>query len=260
MANPSAVGMPGQGGSMLPMDLGGPPNSMANPSAVGMPGQGGSMLPMDLGGPPNSMANPSSVGMPMGSGMPMGTGAPPGSMANPSGVGMGMGTGMPGSLGAGAAPMADPEPLTLKEEADEAIRAGDEKAAFDYLYASIVAGEDEELVQEYRWCGGLRRPALGVRWGVGVEIEISPKNYQGGYFPIGSTQTLPERSTRRGNNQRGGAGGSGMTGPPPGGSGGGLLSGPPGMGSGGMGFPGSGNMGGAGNAAMAGAQERSWLI
>ncbi len=207
---PGMPGMPGSGGppGMVPGASGSP--GMAPPGTSGAPGMmpGGSGYPgMPGGGYP---------GMPGGSGYPgmPGGGGYPGSMA-------------PGAMGTPGAAVAPPEPKpeTLTEKAERVVREGKEKEAFDYLYAAALAEDSSEVLGKYRWANVLKRPAMAVRWGIGVEVTLSPKNYEGSYYPLGTSQNLPERSRRGGNtgNRRGGS-----TGPGSGMPGGGRPAGQPG--------------------------------
>ncbi len=149
---------------------------------------------------------------------------------------------IPGMLGFGSGvrlPPPEPKPETLVEKAERVIRDGKEKEAFDYLYASMLVDDSSDLLGKYRWSNALKRPVLAVRWGIGVDVTVSPKNYEGSYYPLGSNQNLPDRSRRGGNrgNRRGGTGG-GYSRPSTPSSGGGSGR-PPGMGMGsGGGYPG----------------------
>ena len=152
-------------------------------------------------------------------------------------------------------------PETLQQKAESAIRLGQEKLAFDYLYASALAEDASQLVGQYQWANGLKRPVAGVRWAVGVNVSVSPKNYDGTYYPLGTTQDIPDRVSRR--SRRGGAtrgggtrggGGSGYSG---GGNSGGVSGMPPGGYDLGGSYPGGGYPGGPGGQ---GGQASSELI
>ncbi len=116
------------------------------------------------------------------------------------------------------------------------MQQGNEKQAFDYLYASALAEEETDVLDKFRWVNAFKRPAVAVRWGIGVQVTVSPKNYEGSYYPVGSTQSIPDKPTR--SRQDGQSRGPGMAGPGgpgmagPGGPGGRMnpgMSGPGGM-------------------------------
>ncbi|MHB0960918.1 MAG: hypothetical protein ACYC0X_33575 [Pirellulaceae bacterium] len=272
----SASGPPGgypgmPGGASASGPPGGYPGMPGGASASGPPGgypgmPGGASGGGPPGGYPGMPGGASGYpGMPGGGGgypgMPGGSsgypGMPGGSSGYPGMPGGATGSGYPGSMGsgypgapgalpgsmAGAEEPAEPERETFIMKAERSMQQGNDKQALDYVYASAVAEEGTEVLDKFRWVNAFKRPAVAVRWGLGVQVTVSPKNYDGSYYPVGSTQTLPEKSsrTRRNDGQpRGGAGasGPGMMGPgrPPGGMN-------PGMpGSGGMypGAPGAG--------------------
>ena len=127
------------------------------------------------------------------------------------------------------------------------MRQGNEKLAFDCLYASALAEDSTEVLDKFMWVSAFKRPAVAVRWGIGVDLKVSPKSYEGNYYPVGSTQSVPDRASR-GNRRTGGPGGAGGVGGA-GGAGGGSGRRP--SGAGGSPMPGAGMMPGAG--AMPGA-------
>ena len=55
-------------------------------------------------------------------------------------------------------------------------------------------------MSQYQWVPGLRRPALGVRWGIGIQF-VGSKDAQKQPYPIGVEQKLPEK--RSSNRNRG---------------------------------------------------------
>jgi hypothetical protein len=110
----------------------------------------------------------------------------------PSGMAGTAAGGQPGTTPAAAAR----ETFTAK--AERALREGNERLAFDYLYASALAEDATDVLDKYTWVTAFKRPMLAVRWGIGVELTVSPKSYEGNYYPVGTTQTLPERGSTRG--------------------------------------------------------------
>ncbi|MHB8972408.1 MAG: hypothetical protein ACYC4N_18360 [Pirellulaceae bacterium] len=196
----------------------------------------------------------------MGSGMPTGSGYP-----GAPGAGMPMGAGYPGASGSGvpgapgsppgyAGTTAEPAPAqreTFLMKAERSMQLGNEKQAFDYLYASALAEEGTEVLDKFLWVNAFKRPAVAVRWAIGFQLAVSPKNYEGSYYPVGSTQTIPERPTRSRRNNTGTAAAAPGSSTP----GKGM---PAGLSAGGMpGMPGSGGMypGAGGSAASAGSEE-----
>ncbi len=177
-----------------------------------------------------------------------------GGPGGPAGLGAGQGPGgpAPGNAGPGSGNSkqeaeAKPRSQGLMGQAEQAMAEGREGAAFQYLYALALSDDESDLFNKYGWVGGLRRPTLAVRWAIGVNIKISPRSYNGSIYPIGSTQNLPARNSRRG---RGGGGGF------PGADGGGF----PGAGGPGGGFPGADmgagmGMGGGGTGARGGGKK-----
>ena len=155
-------------------------------------------------------------GMPGAGGMPAGYPGMPGAGGMPAGYpGMPGVGGMPGS---GAAPGSQPgvEPAKVEREtfmvkAEHAMQQGNEKLAFDYMYASALAEDSTDVLDKFMWVNAFKRPAVAVRWGIGVDLTVSPKSYEGNYYPVGSSQTIPETHespiATGGGQQRGGAGG-----------------------------------------------------
>ncbi|MCP4811635.1 MAG: hypothetical protein GY888_03930, partial [Planctomycetaceae bacterium] len=60
-----------------------------------------------------------------------------------------------------------------------------------------------ELLAQYQWVAGLRRPVLGVRWGIGIQF-IGSKDAAKNPYPIGKDQKLPEKGSSRNRNRGGG--------------------------------------------------------
>ena len=139
------------------------------------------------------------------------------------GSGSPTGGGVPGDFGlVNAGASVEPAKAareTFVAKADRAMQQGNEKLAFDYLYASALAEDSTEVLDKFMWVNAFKRPAVAVRWGIGVDVTVSPKSYEGNYYPVGSTQNIPERASR---NRR---------------TGGGQPRGGPGTGSGGSGGP-----------------------
>ncbi|MHB8953064.1 MAG: hypothetical protein ACYC4U_08780 [Pirellulaceae bacterium] len=256
----SASGPPGgypgmPGGASASGPPGGYPGMPGGASGGGPPG-GYPGMPGGASGYPGMPGGGGGYpGMPGGSsgypGMPGGSSGYPGMPGGATGSGYpgAMGSGYPGAPGAlpgstdGTEEPAEPERETFIMKAERSMQQGNDKQALDYVYASAIAEEGTEVLDKFRWVNAFKRPAVAVRWGLGVQVTVSPKNYDGSYYPVGSTQTLPEKSsrTRRNDGQpRGGAGasGPGMMGPgrPPGGTnpgmpgGGGMYPGAPGTG------------------------------
>lgn len=112
---------------------------------------------------------------------------------------------MPGANGQAQPPA---KPKTLEELATEAFQNGEDREGFHYLYAAALVDKEagERLPDEFRWVPYLKRPVLGVRWGIGVSYS-APKGYIGHPCPIGY-----EPPAQANSNQPGGAqAGSGQT-------------------------------------------------
>ena len=119
-----------------------------------------------------------------------------------------------------------PKPLTFADKADLAFRQGREKDGFQYLYAHALTGDDataKEVLDKMGWVAPLKRPAMGIRWGIAIEY-VPQRGYNGSIYPIGTSQNLP---------QKGAAGGGAPGGQP--------QFGGPGMEGGGMGASGQSN-------------------
>ncbi|MBA62063.1 MAG: hypothetical protein CMJ76_06815, partial [Planctomycetaceae bacterium] len=221
MGGPGMGGMGGMGG----MD-GGMGGDMGEGMGMGGPGMGG------MGGDMSEM-----MGGTMGQGGEgMGMGGPGmGGMSDMAGMGgMGDMSGM-GGMGGGQGPA----PKTLAEMANNSYSQGKDKQAIDLIYAAAVADEKpDNILSRYRWIPGAKRPGLAVRFGLAINVKMSPRNYKGDAKPIGTEQKLT--ANRGGNNGNQGAGGGpGMGGP----------------GMGGPGMEGMGDMSGMGGMGMMGGQS-----
>jgi hypothetical protein len=100
------------------------------------------------------------------------------------------------------------EPQTYAEHARAELQRGNDRLGMNYLFASVIAADEgsAELVGQYRWVKRLKRPVLGVRWGLGVEFTKRGR-FEGDPMPIGRWQSLPSRG---GESSTGG----GSSGPP----------------------------------------------
>jgi hypothetical protein len=241
----SGGGMGGMGGDMSEMmggDMGegGEGMGMGGPGMGGMDGDMSEMMggTMGEGGEGMGMGGDMSemMGGTMGEGGEgMGMGEGMGEMAGMGGMGEGMGgmgEGM-GGMGGG-----QPTPKTLAEMANNSYAQGKDKQAIDLIYAAAIADENPaNILTHFRWIPGAKRPGLAVRFGLAVNVKMTPRDYNGDAKPIGTEQKLT--SNRGGNNGNQGFG-NGSGGPP-------GLDGMEGMGDmagmGGMGGPGMG-MGG----------------
>jgi hypothetical protein len=105
-------------------------------------------------------------------------------------------------------------PDTFDGKAQLAFRRGKEKDALQFLYAHALTSDEgaQNLLPTIRWVGGLRQPALAVRWGVGF-VVTAPRNFNGDPKPVGSHQTIPTRGGPRdgGGGNEGYVGGGGET-------------------------------------------------
>ncbi|HTN77974.1 MAG TPA: hypothetical protein VL096_22135, partial [Pirellulaceae bacterium] len=46
------------------------------------------------------------------------------------------------------------------------------------LYATLLASDPDTWKQQWQWCETLNRPIVGLRWGIGVQMPISPAQAQ----------------------------------------------------------------------------------
>jgi hypothetical protein len=208
-SKPTASGptglMPASGGAA---SSDGAPAAPATPMIglgnTGKPTASGPGLPVNTAG---------LVGIPGGGGGGKPTASGPGmslpsTPAAPAGV-----TGFGGLMGAagGSSTNAPPPPTvaekaTLKDRAINAFQAGNTKRAYALMeaYALQVADEEAaEVLKDYRWAQGKKRPQLGINMAVGVTIKNT--NNVKEIAPIGKDQG-------NGNNNGGMAmGGGGMS-------------------------------------------------
>jgi len=101
------------------------------------------------------------------------------------------------------------KPATLLGSSQAAFAQGQNRNAFNYAYAAVLLDPEAgpKLLSQYQWVPGLRRPALGVRWGIGIQF-VGSKDAQKQPYPIGVDQKLPERRSSRNRGDDFGAGGS----------------------------------------------------
>jgi hypothetical protein len=81
-------------------------------------------------------------------------------------------------------------PKSLREQAVEAFRRGDDAQGFRLLYGHFLADPSakEDLVQKMVWLPGLKRPALGPRIGVVAFYNRPPPEFDASPQPIGSPE------------------------------------------------------------------------
>lgn len=177
-ADPGAMPMPGAEGGAFPS---------SDPMAMPMPGITGadaSVAPMP-GVPGN---DPAALGVagadPAGLPMP---GAEGGGLAGLPMPGMEGMAGMPGMPGSGN--RKPTKLLSLREQAIEAFKSGDDEEGFRLLHThfAIIPAAGPELAEKMAWNPGLRRPALGPRFAVGA-IYNPPKDFEDSPQPIGSKE------------------------------------------------------------------------
>jgi hypothetical protein len=80
------------------------------------------------------------------------------------------------------------KPLTLQEMAEAAFQQGKDREAFQFLYGHALTADDQvatELLGKMGLLTPAKRPALAVRWGVGVALTGPPALNP---FPIGTKQ------------------------------------------------------------------------
>jgi len=100
----------------------------------------------------------------------------------------------PSESEADSAPAASSElpapPLDLEVAARIAFRQGLERDGYQFLYAQMLMGDSSagELLDRMKWSSLLKRPTLGIRWGVGVKIlmlgDSSPPHNDVGWTGI----------------------------------------------------------------------------
>lgn len=87
--------------------------------------------------------------------------------------------------------MARPQvPKSLREQAVEAFRSGDDAEGFRLLYGHFLAdpAAQNDLVQKIVWLPGLKRPALGPRIGIVALYNRPPPGFDASPQPIGSPE------------------------------------------------------------------------
>ena len=166
---------------------------------------------------------------------PDGTGAA-GGFAGPGG------TADPGGFAGGGRP-AQRKPATLLDASHQAFAKGQTRNGFNYAFAAVLLDPEAgpKLLNQYQWVPALKRPVLGVRWGIGVQF-VGSKDAAKKPYPIGVEQKLPEkRSANRNRGDDFGGGNPDDFGADPGGLGDDALGG---------GFPGSGGGSQGGNSEL----------
>lgn len=209
-----------------------PPGAEGGPGVSGIPGpRGYGPGAGPPGGPPGGIP-PGAYGPGGRPGIPAGGLAPGG--AYPDGGFPGAGyPGLPGgddgaggTVGPGGVPGFDgvvAKPTTFDGLAKLSFQQGRERDAFQYLYAWGLTSDAgaAEVLSNYQWVPGLRRPSLAVRWGIGVHVT-APPNFSSDPSPIGTQQALGGRGSRgKYGDQEGGYGGPGAPEFPDGAGGGG---------------------------------------
>jgi len=121
-----------------------------------------------------------------------------------------------GGYNAGGAPAPPLKPKTLTELSNEAFNKGRDYEAFQYLYAAALVNKEaaEELPEDFRWIGYLKKPSMSVRWGLGV-IYNPPKGYTGHPSPIGYTPVVAAATNNPGDGYSGAQGAPGSGQPKP---------------------------------------------
>ena len=123
----------------------------------------------------------------------------------------GYGRGRPGGEGGYGRGTREPaKPLTLQEMAQAAFQQGKDREAFQFLYGHALTADDQaatELLSKMGLLTPAKRPALAVRWGVGVALT-GPQGTNP--YPIGTKQNQvgAPRGGQRGGLRAGGGGDS----------------------------------------------------
>jgi hypothetical protein len=101
-----------------------------------------------------------------------------------------------------------PRIKTWREQAEEALAAGNEQEWFRLVYTNYVVNPQSwpELDRNMAWIPALRRPAFGPRFGIGAVYHNPPKDFEGSPQPIGSSELATAMSSLQ---QSAGGGGSG---------------------------------------------------
>ncbi len=84
-------------------------------------------------------------------------------------------------------------------------------ATINIWHAAAVTGDEQasKTMNAFKWVPGLRYPAASVRWGIGLITSVSPRDYNGNLYPIGTDQQLPNSHNRQNQGDDGGFGGAG---------------------------------------------------
>ena len=109
------------------------------------------------------------------------------------------GTGDPANAGGGQRG-AQRKPATFLEGSKQSFSRSENRSGFNYAFAALLTDQKAapELLTQYQWVPALRRPALGVRWGIGIQF-IGTKEAATKPYPIGTEQKMPEKGSSRRN-------------------------------------------------------------
>ncbi len=164
---PGSYPMPVPGGTTIPMT-----------GSYPMPIPGGTTYPMPGAIPTTGVATTYPMPIPGGTTYPMPI---PGGTTYPMPIPGG--AILPGTNGGIAN-----APKTALDMAYEAFRKGHDSQGFEFLYASAIVSEEAKktLPDDFKWIPALKRPTLGVRWGLGV-VYSPPRGYKGHPSPVGYT-------------------------------------------------------------------------
>ncbi|MEM7457437.1 MAG: hypothetical protein AAF456_24100 [Planctomycetota bacterium] len=226
-----SIGAAGPGGTVPPANTGST-NAGNSGGAVNGAGLSGASEPLISGGLANGLypqPNPGFSQVGFGGGLNANFTVPVSVPAQP-GNGAGAADGFAGASGnSGSTRDVEPVALTLLDRANFAFGEGDEKKAFQYLYAHLLV--DDAAIQDYplEWYSGLAQPRVAFRWGVGIQYNPA-SNFEGNPPVIGDPENVRIVNAAPASGGRDNRGGSGRT-LGPGGGGGGLLGGDGGGGS-----------------------------
>jgi hypothetical protein len=83
-----------------------------------------------------------------------------------------------------------PRIKSWREQAEEALLAGNEQEWFRLIHTNFVINPRswKELDKYMAWVPGLRRPALGTRFGIAAVYINPPRDFEGSPQPIGSAE------------------------------------------------------------------------
>lgn len=223
-------GAPGQvafapGSTPMPGIPGAPGAPTGVPETPGFPGAPGAPTPGFPGAPGAPMGVPGTPGFPGAPGAPT-----PGFPGAPGVPGV---PGVPGAEGSPGATAKQPE--TAAEFAAIAFQAGKNREGFQLLNLDAIVGG--ETLKQVEWYPGLRRPAAGVHFGIGIDYS--------GTRAVASPEAIGGSGAGAG--AAGGMAGPGMM--PPGMA-------PPGGGQGGRGRTGRNNRNTPGVPGQPGGQQR----